>query len=223
MRTDKVVTRRNTEKAIARIESFSDSVFGFAITLLVLDLLQIPHPAIEQNLIQSFLTHWQSLLAFLVGFCTILICWISHHHFFCYLIRYDAKFLWLNGILLLIITFTPLPTSIFAEFILRENNVGLILFGLTYFAIACVADAFWTYSYKKFLLDENEDETYYRSTLMIYRSSTFYTLVAFIMCFVSNSIAIAMYVVLFSVFAFPHYFTLRLQRYLSKVNGTTKK
>ena len=125
MRTDKVVTRRNTEKAIARIESFSDSVFGFAITLLVLDLLQIPHPAIEQNLIQSFLTHWQSLLAFLVGFCTILICWISHHHFFCYLIRYDAKFLWLNGILLLIITFTPLPTSIFAEFILRENNFEL--------------------------------------------------------------------------------------------------
>ena len=59
MSADKVVTRRNTEKAIARIESFSDSVFGFAITLLVLDILQIPHPELGQNLIQSFLAHWQ--------------------------------------------------------------------------------------------------------------------------------------------------------------------
>ncbi len=63
------------------MESFSDSIFGFAITLLVLDLLQIPRNEIAQDLFQSLRSHWQPFAAFLVGFSTILACWINHHHF----------------------------------------------------------------------------------------------------------------------------------------------
>ncbi|HLF35618.1 MAG TPA: TMEM175 family protein [Cyclobacteriaceae bacterium] len=223
MDSEKVSPGRNIEKSLARIESFSDAIFGFAITLLVLDLLQIPRPEIGENLFQSFRNHWQSFFAFLVGFCTILICWINHHHLFRYLMRYDARFIWINGILLLIVTFTPFPTSLFSEFLLKENSIGLILFGLTYFLIACIADLIWTYSHKFHLLDENEDEAYYRSIRMIFHLGVLYTLISFIICFISINVAMGMYMILFSVFAFPHYFTLRLRRYLNRLPRAGRK
>lgn len=220
MDLNKLQQRRNPGKALGRIESFSDSIFGFAITLLVLELLQIPRPEIGEHFLQTLSSHWQNFFAFLVGFCTILICWINHHHIFCYIIQYDGRFLWINGALLLIVTFTPLPTALFSEFLLKENSSGLILFGLTYFLIACVAYFMWTYTYRNHFLDENVDKVYYQSILMIFRYGLVYTLVAFIVCFVSNIIALSMYFMLFVVFAFPHYFTLRCQEYFfSAHNG----
>ena len=216
MEQSKIVTRRKNKSAIARIESFSDSVFGFAITLMVIDLLQIPRLELEHNLIDSLEIHWQSLLAFLIGFCTILICWINHHHVFCYVVRYDGRFLWINGILLLIVTFTPLPTSIFAAFLLKENTTGLILFGFTYFLISIVATLIWNYSYTHNLLNKKEDKTYYQSILLLFRACIAYSLVAFFVCFYSSVAAVVMYCLMFSIFAFPHYFSLKVQRYLKK-------
>jgi uncharacterized membrane protein len=208
--------RINPERAIARIESFSDSIFGFAITLLVLELLQFPRLEMGEHLLQSLVFHWQSLFAFLVGFCTILICWINHHHIFCYLVRYDGKFLWINGMLLLIVTFTPLPTALFSEFLLKEYGSGLMLFGLTYFLISCVAYLMWRYTFKNGFLDDSVDKAYYRSILIIFRHALVYTFIAFIICFFSSVFAMAMYMLLFSVFAFPHYFTLRYHKYVLK-------
>ena len=69
-------------KDTTRIETFSDGVFAIAITLLVLELIATLHLQTGQGLLQSCLNHWQSFLAFLIGFITILICWINHHFAF---------------------------------------------------------------------------------------------------------------------------------------------
>lgn len=214
-----MATRRNTEKALSRIESFSDAIFGFAITLLVLELLQIPRSELEQDFFKCLTSHWEAFFAFFVGFCTILICWINHHHIFCYIIQYDGRFLWINGALLLVVTFTPLPTALFAEFLLKENGTGLTLFGLTYFLIACVAYLMWAYTYNMHYLDESVDKTYYRSIIFLFRYGWLYTLVAFVLCFISSTIAMSMYAILFAVFAFPHYFALRHQEYFFRGRG----
>jgi uncharacterized membrane protein len=106
--------REKNEKDSSRIEAFSDGVFAIAITLLVLDLIQIPHGSGGENLIQVYLRHWERFLAFAIGFCTILVCWINHHHMFCYIRRFDNRFLWINGFLLFLVTFIPFPTAILA-------------------------------------------------------------------------------------------------------------
>jgi uncharacterized membrane protein len=213
---NKVATRQNPEKAIGRMESFSDSIFGFAITLLVLELLQIPRSELAQDLFHSLSALWQHFFAFLVGFCTILICWINHHHIFSYIVRYDGKFIWINGALLLIVTFIPLPTALFSEYLLRENSTGLVLFGLTYFMVGCVAYAMWAYTYRNQFLNESVDKVYYQSILSMFRYGWLYTLMAFFVCFISSEVAMVMYLLLFAVFAFPHYFALKYQQYFFK-------
>src|SRR5690349_6121492 len=93
-------------KETSRLEAFSDGVFGFAITLLVLDI-HVPTVANGQTLSQVLAADWATYLAFLIGFFTILICWINHHFMFDYIFKSNSKLLLLNGFKLLVVTFTP--------------------------------------------------------------------------------------------------------------------
>ena len=194
------------EKGVARIEGFSDSVFGFAITLLVMDILQIPRPEMGEGITQSFLRHWPSLVSFLVGFCTILVCWINHHHMFTYVRCHDNKLMWINGSLMMIVTFTPLPTAILAEFIAQENSSGIILFGFTYLLIANHYHLIWRYLTRHEMVDPAGDQEFYAGIRTTYLLASIWTAIALVVCFLSTWAAIAMYVVMFAVFAFPHAF-----------------
>lgn len=106
-------------KETSRLEAFSDGVFAVAITLLVVTL-QVPHlpgaisvPALGRAL----LTQWPSYLAFTTSFATILIMWVSHHGIFKLVYRADTPFLFANGLLLLLVTVVPFPTSLVAQYL----------------------------------------------------------------------------------------------------------
>jgi uncharacterized membrane protein len=103
------------EKQTGRLESFSDGVFAVAITLLVFNL-QVPHlsgraisvPTLGNALLQQ----WPSYLTFMTSFATILIMWGSHHGLFKLVYKADTPFLFANGLLLLLVTVVPFPTSL---------------------------------------------------------------------------------------------------------------
>ncbi len=84
-------TADHHQKETHRLELFSDGVFAIAITLLVLELIQKLHPENGTELIGYYVHHWQPFLAFLIGFLTILVCWINHHHVFTYIHKMDSK------------------------------------------------------------------------------------------------------------------------------------
>jgi len=108
------------EKQTGRLESFSDGVLAVAITLLVFTL-QVPHlpagaisvPALGSAL----LAQWPSYLTFITSFATILIMWTSHHGIFKMVYRANSLFLFANGLLLLLVTVVPFPTSLVAQYL----------------------------------------------------------------------------------------------------------
>jgi uncharacterized membrane protein len=53
------------QKETLRIEAFSDGVFAIAITLLVLELIEIPHPKEGEGLIAAYAAYWKTLLIFI--------------------------------------------------------------------------------------------------------------------------------------------------------------
>src|SRR5258705_2976398 len=101
--TDKKEPAENRLKETARVEFFSDGVFAIAITLLVLELIQLLHLQNGEIPLKSYFHHWEPLAAFLMGFLTIMGCWINHHHVLGYIKRTDSKLLWVNGFVLLMI------------------------------------------------------------------------------------------------------------------------
>jgi uncharacterized membrane protein len=108
------------EKETGRLESFSDGVFAVAITLLVFNL-QVPHlpaGAISVTALGSALfKQWPSYLTFMTSFATILIMWASHHGIFKLVYKADTPFLFANGLLLLLVTVVPFPTSLVTQYL----------------------------------------------------------------------------------------------------------
>ena len=128
-----------------RLEAFSDGVFAIAVTLLVLDLKvpdldadTVTNPQLRERLLRQR----PAYLGFLSSFLTILIIWVNHHYLFKLIHRSDRGFMFLNGLLLLLVTFIPFPTSLLSRYILSDAapTVAFILRNL-FFAGCCVQPA----------------------------------------------------------------------------------
>jgi len=192
----------NNTKETTRIEVFSDGVFAIAITLLVLELIQTLHSQTSDGLLKIFSDHWQSFLAFSIGFITILVCWINHHVAFEYIKKVDTNLMWINGLLLFVVTLTPFPTAVLAGYLQKESGTALAIFGFNYILISVAADSICTYAYNHHLIEE-EHRKYYYSYKKIYRYAIFYTVIVFFICFVSVVIPVFLYIILFAAFAAP--------------------
>lgn len=144
------------ERETNRTEAFSDGVFSIAITLLVLGIKvpQIKDLSSGQSLLQAFAAQWPSFLSFLISFFTIFIMWVQHHRLFTLIKRVDLPFMYLNGFLLLIVTFVPFPTAILAEHIQHANaKTAAMLYTGTYVFIGIAYNLVWHYAaYKRRLI-----------------------------------------------------------------------
>ena len=123
--------------------------------------------------------------------------------------RTDSKLLWVNGFVLLMITFTPFPTAILAEYLETDSKFALSIFGFNYFMIALASYWLCSYPYNKFLID-NDDREFFHCIRLTYGYCIPYTLFAFLACFIYIPAAIVLYLLLFYVFAFPKEFATRL-------------
>ena len=104
-------------KETGRVEAFSDGVFAFAITLLVLNLRDPTFdPLLGQiSLFQGLLAQWPSLFALISSFLTVLIMWVNHHNMFTHIKKINTTFLFLNGLLLFFVVLTPFTTLLVAN------------------------------------------------------------------------------------------------------------
>lgn len=133
-----------------RIEAFSDGVFAIAITLLVL-AIKVPRASDlgTGGLGSSLLSLWPHYLAFVTSFLTILAMWVNHHRIFTFVQRSDHFFLYWNGLLLLLVTFLPFPTTLLAEYMLHsEGKIAGSVYAGTLIAISIAFKGLWHYAAK---------------------------------------------------------------------------
>lgn len=104
------------ERQTTRFEAFSDGVFAFAITLLVLDL-SIGGGASDSpgELARALRDHWPKFLSFLLSFATILILWMNHHALFDWVVRADGPLMVANGLVLLLVVLVPFTTALLGD------------------------------------------------------------------------------------------------------------
>ncbi len=135
----------------SRIEAFSDAVFAIAITLLVLELKV---PAAEQygdgGLLRALGRLWPSYLAFFMSFSVILVMWVNHHRIFTVVCRTDDAFMFWNGLLLMLVTAVPFPTSLLADYLLvREARTAAAVYAGMGLLIALAFTALWRHAIKR--------------------------------------------------------------------------
>jgi uncharacterized membrane protein len=114
----------------ARVDSFSDSVFAFAITLLVLGF-QVPDlkAADDRALLHALVGQLPQLIPYATSFATIGIIWLNHHAMFHEVDQVERSTLVLSLLLLLVVSFIPYPTAVLGRYgPLRSSTV---LYGIT--------------------------------------------------------------------------------------------
>jgi len=129
------------DRETARVEAFSDGIFGIAMTLLILEIHvpNVPHgdPDARRQLIHALVKLWPSGVAFLLSFGTILIMWVNHHGLFKHAHGADNRLLFANGLLMLIVTFVPFPTGVLAEYLDRQAaNVAATFYCATFMLVS---------------------------------------------------------------------------------------
>ena len=134
-------------KETSRVETFSDSVFAIAATLLVLTLHVPATHASDALLWHQLVSRWPTDVAFVMGFLSILIVWSNHHSVFNVIQRVDHTFLLLNGLLLLGITATPFTTTLLADNLGHPSErVGALVYSGVLLFVALAFNALWLYA-----------------------------------------------------------------------------
>ncbi len=110
--------RRGAE--ITRLEGFSDAVFAFAVTLLVVSL---EVPKTFRELAQTM----RGFLAFGVCFALLMVIWYEHYLFFRRYALQDTITIWLNSALLFVLLFYVYPL----KFLFRLEFAGFMSGGVS--------------------------------------------------------------------------------------------
>ena len=119
-----------------RFEAFSDGVFAFAATLLVLEL-HVPDPkpgSPDGGLVHGLLSLWPLYFVYAASFATIGIMWINHHALFHNVTRVTYPVMLFNLLLLIIIALLPFSIEVFYKFGLSRGAVEFT--GLIFLAIS---------------------------------------------------------------------------------------
>lgn len=105
-------------------------MFAIVITLLILDirLPEVPYDELHASLHAVL----PKILAYVMSFVVIGLYWVAHHHSFRFVHKLNGTLLWLNNLLLLIISFIPFPTSLLGRYPLQ--TLPLVLYGATLIA-----------------------------------------------------------------------------------------
>src|SRR5580704_4465090 len=112
-----------------RFEAFSDSVFAFAITLLILGIaLPEMHYATNHDLTAALLHVWPNLIAYALSFAVIGIMWQNHQALFRLVERVDRRTVFLNLLLLAGTAFIPFATNTLGSY--PSMQAAALLYGL---------------------------------------------------------------------------------------------
>jgi uncharacterized membrane protein len=138
------------QRDISRVEAFSDGVFAFAITLLVLSI-HIPRPGdadTSAGLQHVLLQQWPSYVTFALTFALVGIIWANHRLTFSHLIRSDHVLVSLNLLELMGVAFLPVPTAVLGAWIASDHNrlAAVLFYGGTLLLLGIFHNVLWWYA-----------------------------------------------------------------------------
>ena len=162
-------TSNEKETDSGRVLALSDGVFAVAITLLVLTI-QLPDLSptrslmtLNTQLLQSLLALGPTVLGYIISFLVVGAYWRAHRHIFRHIKRYDTAFLTLNLLLLLSVSFLPLPTGVIGRY--PGSWVAVVFYALCLALTGVMTFLLWWYASRAYRLI---DTTLEKSSIRYY-------------------------------------------------------
>jgi uncharacterized membrane protein len=188
----------------SRLEAFSDGVFAIAATLLVLELHV---PAVGSGALwPQLLEQWPSYFGYLVSFLTIGIIWVNHHALFALVKRVDRPILFLNLLLLLVVSVIPFPTALLGQWIVdaQQGPVAAAILGCVYLLMGLTFGGIWFYAFLHHELARPDvDRSAARASIPRFTIGNAVYVLGIGLAFVSPVISLAVYLLVAVYYVFP--------------------
>ncbi|MFG2297878.1 TMEM175 family protein [Streptomyces sp. NPDC048603] len=180
------------DKETGRVEAFSDGVFAIVITILVLEI-KVPEEH-GSGLWHGLWEQWPHYAAYVVSFLIVGVMWVNHHTIFGHLRRVDRPLLFLNLLVLMVVSVIPWTTSVLAEHLKDDDaaRIAAILYSSWTVVYALAFIAFWWYVTKVgHLFHDHVDKDGARATRMRFGLGAIAYPVTVLLSFFSAPVALA--------------------------------
>ena len=187
----------------ARFEAFSDGVFAFAITLLVLGFV-VPHLARPdaRQLAESLLAMWPNLIAYALSFAVIGIMWQNHHTLFRTVARVDRTTVFYNLLLLAGTAFIPFATGTLGAYPLLLP--ATLLYGIVLTYCSTAYNVMLAHLIRSASIEPSISRPTIQQTVRSYRFGWATYAVATLVGFISPVASFAAYVLIVGYYLIPH-------------------
>ncbi len=135
--------RPGPELTTGRLQGLADGIFGFAMTLLVLNLA-LPQGLSEAELASTLSRQGITFYSYGLSFILLGFFWISHHHHFHHIKKTDGVHIWINIILLMFVALVPFSTALMSDYF--STNLAQVFFSANMMAIGLLFAAHWAYA-----------------------------------------------------------------------------
>ncbi|QES51107.1 DUF1211 domain-containing protein [Streptomyces venezuelae] len=179
------------EQETNRVEAFSDGVFAIVITILVLEI-KVPEEH-GSDLWHGLWAQWPHYAAYVVSFLVVGVMWVNHHTIFGHLRRVDRPLLFLNLLVLMVVSVIPWTTSVLAEHLKDDEaaKVAAILYSAWTVVYALAFSAFWWYVTRVgHLFHEHVDKDGARATRMRFGLGAIAYPITVVLSFISAPLAL---------------------------------
>lgn len=165
-----------------RLEAFYDAIIAIIVTVLVLELPQ-PETATVAGILALKVSYFTYLVSFLV--CANL--WQYHHLIYAHVKKIDSKIIWLNILLMFVISLIPYLTIFVAN---NPNSLlSESLYGLDFILVDIIL-----FIMSRYLIKINEDSEYLSEVLDLKNAIIIpfiFLIIGFIIGFLGYPIAIS--------------------------------
>ena len=186
----------------SRFEAFSDGVFAFAITLLVLGIVLPPlrHPT-EGQLSSALFGLWPNVVAYVLSFAVIGIMWQNHHALFRMIARVDRMTVFFNLLLLAATVFIPFATSTLGTY--PTMRASTFLYGLVLTMCATFYNLLLMHLVRGRAFHQNVSDATIGATVVAYRVGWVGYAAAMLLALIAPLVSFAAYLLIAGYYLIP--------------------
>ena len=145
----------------SRIQSLGDSIFAFAMTLLVLNF-RLPTEGGVHDTAHILTELGPHFIVYVISFIALGVLWVAQHNQYYWIHRSDRNFLWINIFFFMFVVLIPFSTDLLATY--NKDILSVVFYGVNLMLSMSLLYLHWWYATHKNMLVTNQP-----SPLIVFR------------------------------------------------------
>lgn len=185
-----------------KLLNLSDSVFGVAMTILILNIT-VPVLSMfnQEQLTNELIKLWPKALVYGSSVFVIGVFWIAFQILFTYIQVVNIRLMIMNTILLMGICFIPFAANLISTYPWRLPSS--LIYGTTLFVTSAFYLFIWIYALKQKLVVDNLSESFIKKATLIVAGAPLLYLLATLTAFINPRISFFIFIIIPILYILP--------------------